>query len=105
MSQVMVEVELRIMQIPAGTGPVMLGQQQANQPGFGGTALGRPAGFAQMMFKNDAVLVPGTNGAVTLANMLTALQQAAADFAAASGTVLISAADLAVINGWQTGSP
>jgi hypothetical protein len=37
--------------------------------------------------------------------MLTALQTIASDFAAASGTVLITADLLAQINAWNTGSP
>ena len=105
MSQVMVEVELRFMQISAGTGPVLMGQLQGNEPGVGGAAGPGTLGTAQMLFKMDRNVIPGTNGAITLANVLTALQTIASDFAAASGTVLITAADLATINGWQTGSP
>ena len=105
MSQVMIEVELRIMQVARGTGTTLLSQYQSNNPGEGGSSNPRPGGVTQMLFKNDAVLVPGTSGAVTLANMLTALQTAASDFAAARGTVLITTADLAQINGWQPGSP
>jgi hypothetical protein len=54
---------------------------------------------------NDATMVPGTAGAITEANLLTALQTIASDFAAATGTPLITADILAQINAWQTGSP
>ena len=105
MSQVRIEVEVRFMQVGAGTGIVGMAQQQGNTPGVG--PLGAPGigGNAQMLFMNDATQVPGTSGSVTKANILTALQTIAADFAAASGTTLVDTDILARINGWQVGSP
>ncbi len=105
MSQVRIEVELRVMQVPRGGGTVMMGQAQGNNPGVGPLAGPGTVGNAQMKFYNDATLVPGTAGAITLANLLTALQAIASDFAAASGTVIFTAAEIAEINAWQGGSP
>ena len=105
MSQVMIEVELRIKQIGRGTGIVQMGQAQGNNPGVGPLAGPGTNGDAQMLYMNDRTLVPGTAGAVTEANMLTALQTIASDFAAATGSPLITPAILATINAWQTGSP
>jgi len=105
MSQVRIEVELRIMQVGSGTGTTLMGQNQGNNPGVGPLAGPGSLGNAQMLFMNDATMVPGTAGSVTLANMLTALDTIASDFAAASGTTLITSDILAQINAWQTGSP
>jgi hypothetical protein len=105
MSQLRIEVEVRIMQVPAGGGTVLMGQNQGNNPGVGPLAGPGTLGNAQMLFMNDAAVVPGTSGSVTLANMLTALQAIASDFASASGTPLITPAILATLNGWQTGNP
>jgi len=93
------------MQVGAGTGTVLMGQNQGNNPGVGPLAGPGSLGNAQMLFMNDAALVPGTDGSVTLANFLTALQTVASDFAAATGTPLITPAILAQINAWSTGSP
>lgn len=105
MSQLRIEVELRIMQVPAGGGTVMMGQAQGNNPGVGPLAGIGTLGNAQMKFMNDAVVVPGTSGSVTLANINTALTTMVADFAAATGSPLITADLLAEFNAWQTGSP
>jgi len=105
MSQVRIEVEVRFMQVGAGLGIVGVAQQQANTPGVGPLASPGIGGNAQMLFMNDATQVPGTAGSITLANILTALQTIASDFAAASGTTLIDADILAQINAWQTGAP
>ncbi len=105
MSQVLIEVELRVMQLPRGAGTAGSGPAQSNSPGVGPLASVRSLGDAQMKFFNDATLVPGTSGAITKANLLTALQTIASDFAAASGTTLFTTALIAEINGWQTGSP
>ncbi len=105
MSQVRIEVEVRFMQVGRGTGTALMGQNQANNPGVGPLAGPGSLGNAQMLFMNDATPVPGTAGSVSKANILTALQTIASDFAAASGTTLITADLLAQINGWQTGSP
>lgn len=105
MSQVRIEVEVRFMQVGRGTGTVLTGQWQGNNPGVGPLRGPGAVGNAQMLFMNDATPVPGTSGAITKANILTALQTIASDFAAASGTTLITTDILADINNWQTGSP
>lgn len=105
MAQLMIRVTIDICQVGAGVGAVMAGQSQANNPGFGGSAGPGEVGNAQTMRLQDAVQVPGTAGSVSLANINTALTQAVADFAASSGTVLITTPILATINGWQSGNP
>lgn len=103
MSQVRIEVEVRIMQVPAGGGTAMAQPAQGNNPGIGPLQTIGAIGNAQMKFYNDATMVPGTAGSVTLADFLTAFDQIANDFAAASGDVILTDAELAQINGWQTG--
>ena len=105
MSQVRIEVELRVMQVPRGAGTTLMGQAQGNNPGVGPLAGIGTLGNAQMKFFNDATMVPGTSGSITKANLLTALQTIASDFAAASGTTVFTTELIAEINGWQTGSP
>ena len=60
---------------------------------------------SQFMYFQDAEPVPGTSGAITLANINTALAAAVTTLAGASGTPLITAAQLAQINAWNSGSP
>ncbi len=105
MSQVRIEVEVRIMQVGAGTGTTLMGQNQSNNPGIGQLAGPGSLGNAQMLFMNDAEMVPGTAGAISLANINTALVAIADDLAGSSGTPLIDTDILAQINAWQTGSP
>lgn len=105
MSQVRIEFELRVMQVPRGGGTVLSQGAQGNNPGVGPLDSVGAVGNAQMKFYNNAVMVPGTAGSITLANLLTALQTNASDFAAASGTVIFTAAEIAEINNWQLGSP
>jgi hypothetical protein len=57
------------------------------------------------MYFQDAEAVPGTAGAITLANINTALTAAVAALAGASGTPLITPTLLAQINAWNSGSP
>jgi hypothetical protein len=105
MSQVRIEVEVRIMQVGAGTGTVLMGQSQANNPGVGQLAAPGSLGNAQMIFFNDAEMVPGTAGAITLANINTAMVAAADALSGSTGTPIITADLLAQINAWQTGGP
>lgn len=93
------------MQVGAGTGTANMGQSQGNNPGVGPLAGPGTYGNAQMKFFNDAQPVPGTSGSVTKANLLTAMQAIASDFAAASGSTIWTADDIAEFNAWQTGSP
>ena len=91
--------------VGAGTGIVLLDQGQANMPGYGQGPSSGAAGLAQTMRKQAGEVVLGNGGAITLAEIDTALKAAADDIAGATGTPFISAADLATINGWATGNP
>ncbi len=88
-----------------GAGTVLGGgQSQANNPGFTGAAGTGSVGGAQTRRYQTAEQIPGGD-TPTLANILTALQSCASDLAGASGTVLITAAELAIIQGWSSGNP
>lgn len=104
-AKLIVQVELRICQVPAGATAVQVEQSQSNNPGQGQSALLITMPMAQFMYFQDAEQVYGTAGAITLANLLTAIQAAATTIAGASGTPLITAALLAQINAWESGSP
>lgn len=80
------------------------GQSQANNPGFTGADGSGSVASAQMRRYQTAEQIPGGD-APTLANILTALNSCASDLAAASGTVKITAAELALIQAWATGGP
>jgi hypothetical protein len=80
------------------------GISQANNPGFTGADGSGSVGVAQTRRYQTSEQIPGGD-APTLANILTALQSCASDFAAASGTVKITAAELALIQAWATGGP
>lgn len=91
--------------VGAGTGIVQLGGLYANDPAQGQTGVPMDAGMAQTLRMQVGEQILGNGGAITLAEILTALDQVATDFAGASGTPLITAAILAQINGWATGNP
>lgn len=91
--------------VSAGGGTTMLGGLYANDPGQGQGASPIAAGFAQTLRLQVAEIVAGYNGALTLAEISTALTNVAADIAGATGTPIITAAILAQINGWATGNP
>jgi hypothetical protein len=102
-----VMLELRVAQVQGGMTAVQVQQEQSNNPGQGGgtTILPIIMPIDQFMFFQDAEPVPGTAGAVTLANINTALTNAVTALAGASGTPRITAALLATINAWNAGSP
>ena len=104
-AQLMVQVEVRICEVPAGSTGVQVQQNQSNNPGQGQSQLPIIMPLGQFKYYQDSEQIYGTAGAVTLANIDTALKAAADTIAGASGTPLISVADLATINAWQTGSP
>lgn len=103
--QLIVQVEVRICQVQAGTTAVQVQQNQSNNPGQGQSQLAITMPIDQFMYKQDAEQVYGTAGSITLAQINTALTAAVAAIAGSTGTPLISTADLATINAWQTGSP
>lgn len=90
--------------VPAGAGGAALGQSQSQDPGYGQAANPGAVGVAQTRRYQAAESVPGGN-APTLANILTALQSIATDLAGATGTPIITAAELAIIQGWASGNP
>ncbi len=102
---VIVMLELRIAQVQGGTTAVQVQQNQSNSPGQGQSQVPIIMPIDQFMYFQDAEPVPGTAGAITLANINTALAAAVATLAGASGTPLITPTLLATINGWNTGSP
>jgi hypothetical protein len=99
------EVEVRIGWVPDGSGNTFLGQPQANIPGQGPLPLNNRVVFsAQVRQYIVGEGIPGGDSP-TLANINTALTSCVADLAAASGTPQITAAELAIIQGWSTGNP
>lgn len=104
-AQLIVQVEVRIAQVGAGTGAVLVEQNQSNNPGQGQSQIAIAMPTEQFMYFQDAEQVYGTAGSVTLAQINTALTAAVATIAGSTGTPLISTANLATINAWQTGSP
>lgn len=97
-----VEVSVRVGFVPDGVGGAMIGGAQANIPGTGspstsgfGTVFG-----AQVRKYIQAEGVPGTLNAPSAANIATAINSAATDI-----QNQITAAELAIIQGWSTGSP
>ena len=101
---------------PDGGGTTFLGINQSNNPGFDNNLVAGFAGMAQTAELMVAELVPGGD-APTLANFLTALQNAANDLAGTpplGGTPLMSQpgalygqspTPLAIIQGFATGNP
>ena len=102
--------------VPDGAGTGILGQNQSNQPGYGGTLVPGSIGNQQSGRLMVAEQVPGAD-APTLANFLTALQAAAQDLAgapAAGGSPILSQPNalggapgtpLSIIQTWATGQP
>lgn len=100
-----VQLELRVCEVEGGATAVLLQQSQSNNPGQGQSQVPIMMPIAQFKYLQDAEPVPGTAGSTTLANINTALTAAVATFAGTTGTPLITAAILAEINAWHTGSP
>jgi len=93
----------RVEAVGAGTGPSGLGGLNADDPAYGQNEYPGAAPMAQTIYFQDAELIPGTDGAVTLANIKTAADAMATTLAGSSGTPLIDAATLAQINAWFQG--
>jgi hypothetical protein len=96
--------------VPAGAGSALMGQQQADQPGYGAAATFGPVGMAQTASDIVGEIVPG-GSTPSGSNFQTALNNLAAD----EYTRLITAGDvpgfagsgtlLGVVQGWATGNP
>ena len=104
-AQLIVQVEVRICQVPRGATAVQVGQSQSNNPGQGQDAIAIDLPMAQFKYFQDAEQVYGTAGSVLLSEINTALKAAADTIAGASGTPLLTTTILAEINAWQSGSP
>jgi hypothetical protein len=100
-----VAVRVRIEAIGAGLGPSGLGGLNADDPSYGQSLSPGGAPISQSMHFQDAEIVPGTDGSITLANINTALSASVTTIAGASGTPIIDATKLATINGWFSGQP
>ena len=95
--------------IPDGSGGVMLGQMQADNPGYGASGGSGPVGVAETASDIVAEIVDGGNSAAT-GDFQTALNAAAADLytrltTANSVPGFTSGTLLAQIQGWPTGNP
>lgn len=104
-SAVKVRVYVDFDSFAAGAGPSGLGAGFSNNPGFGQAGNLGASGASQTRRYQAAEVVLGSGGAITLAQIQAALVAIANDIAGASGTPIITAAELAIINGWNTGQP
>lgn len=102
---VKLRVYVDIDAVAVGGGTSMLGGMYANDPPQGQAGYPIAAGNAQTMRLQVSEAVLGYNGAITLAQIDTALKAASDDLAGATGTPIITTATLATINGWATGNP
>lgn len=95
--------------VPAGAGSALLGQLQADQPGYGATAGPGEVGSGQTYSDIVGELVPGGDSPSS-ANFQTALEALAADEltrlnTAGSSPGFTSGTPLALIQAWSTGGP
>lgn len=94
--------------VPDGVGSTLLGQQQADMPGYGGTETYGAVGASQTLRLSEAEVVPGAN-APTQANFNTALTTGIASIATRMATAGAfsggTQTPLAIIQGWATGNP
>ena len=103
-----VEAEIRIGWVSQGGGNTFMGQFQANVPGQGQGETPRVV-FQSQVWQGIVAepipgLTPGSENAIAISNVLTALSNIAVDFAG-SGTPIVSTSVLALIAGWASGSP
>lgn len=95
---------VEIYWVPSGVGGTgIIGGSVANTPGYGQTQTGGTMPNAQVMRFQAAEVIPGGNSP-SLANINTALTNIADDLAGSSGTPQITAALLAQIQNWATGT-
>jgi hypothetical protein len=100
-----VQVDVNVCWAPQGSGNTFLEQQQAAVAGQGVNQYPHVGRVAQRRLYIDVEAVPiagGSEGSVTVANIKTAIDNASTTIA---GTVtpLITAAELAMIQGWASG--
>jgi hypothetical protein len=104
-----VRVEVTYGYVPMGAAGTVLGQQQADMPGFGATATPGPVFFAQSAKDIVGETVPGGESP-TSGNFNTALAAAATDLQTRLTTAnqvpgFTTGTLLALVQGWSTGLP
>ncbi len=104
-----VRVEVTYGYVPVGAGGTVLGQLQADIPGFGATGGAGPVFTAQSAKDIVGETVPGGESP-TAANFTTALNAAATDLQTRLTTAnsvpgFTSGTLLALVQGWSTGNP
>jgi hypothetical protein len=92
-----------------GAGSALMGQQQADQPGYGATGTVGPIGASQTYSDIVGEMVPGGDSP-TAGNFQTALNALAADeytrlTTANTSPGFTSGTPLALVQGWSTGNP
>lgn len=103
-----VEMTVRVGWTPDGSGNTYLTPALAATPGQGQSDVAHIALMAQSrqyIAGEPVPVAPGSEGSVSLANINTAMDNCVSDIAGASGTPKITAAELAIIQGWASGNP
>lgn len=95
--------------VPDGAGTALLGQQEADQPGYGATPAAGAVGAAQTYSDIVGEIVPGGDSP-SGANFQTAINALATDeytrfTTANSAPGFTSGTPLALVQGWSTGNP
>jgi hypothetical protein len=101
----LVQVYVEVMWAPAGGGNTFMEQQQASIGGQGQSQyphIGRMAQYRRYVDDEPVPVATGSEGSVTVANIKTAID-AASTAIAGTGSPLISASELAMIQGWASG--
>lgn len=94
----MVRMAVNVSWVPDGTGGVTLGQMQSDIGGFGAGSTPGPVGNGQTMaFLQQEIIAGGDS--LTGSNLSTALSAAATDL-----YNHVTAAQLAQMQGWKTGT-
>ena len=104
-----VRVEVTYAYVPGGAGGASLGQQQADNAGFGAAGGSGPVMFAQSAKDIVSESVPGGESPSS-ANFTTAINAAAVDLENRLTTVgalpgVTAGTLLATVQGWSTGLP
>ena len=103
-----IRVTLDLDWVPDGTGSTFLGQNQANNPGYGSALNAGPAGAAQTLELMVSEIVAGGD-TLTQGNLNTAVTQAATDLNTLTATAGAwggnSGTPTAIATAWATGGP
>ena len=95
--------------VPDGAGSALMGQQQADQPGYGFPPQAGSVGAAQVFSEIGGTIVPGGDSP-SGANFNTAISQLATDeqtrfTTAGSAPGFTNGTPLALVQAWSTGNP